>query len=131
MRFLDDEWYRAHVEKIKQVFDEPGKLNTELVEVYRNVWGEPGRTKWIKYVVENTQIKEICRGDGEDTVPEGVFRCFGDYASYVSVCRRRLDPKLGILGGVFKLEGGVMAAMPLLPTYDKLTACKRLEGTEF
>ena len=37
----------------------------------------------------------------------------------------------GILGGVFKLEGGVMAAMPMLPVYDKLTACKRVDGMEF
>ena len=38
---------------------------------------------------------------------------------------------MGILGGVFKLEGGVMAAMPMLPVYDKLTACKRVDGMEF
>ncbi len=131
MKFLDDAWYQAHVEKIHQVFAVPGSLNTQLVEVYRNVWGEVGHTRWIKYVVENTMIQEITRGEGEDTVPQAAFRCFGDYRSYVSVCQRKLDPKLGILGGVFKLEGGVMAAMPLLPTYDKLTACKRLEGTEF
>ena len=40
-------------------------------------------------------------------------------------------PKMGILGRVFILEGGVMAAMPMLPTYDKLTECKRIEGMEF
>ena len=131
MQFLDDEWYEIHLEKIAQTFTEPGKLNTSLVEVYRNVWGEPDRVEWIKYVVENTMVKEITRGEGEDTVPEGAFRCFGDYKSYVAVCQRRLDPKMGILGGVFKLEGGVMAAMPMLPVYDKLTACKRVDGMAF
>ena len=131
MRFLDDEWYAAHKAKIEEVFSSPGTLNTQLVEVYRNVWGEKGNTKWIKYVVVNTQIAGMTRGEGEDTVPDAAFRCFGDYSSYVAVCQRRLDPKLGILGGVFRLEGGVMAAMPMLPTYDKLTACKRLDGTEF
>ena len=115
MRFLDDEWYSIHLEKIAQTFTEPGRLNTSLVEVYRNVWGEAGRVKWIKYVVENTMVKEITRGESEDTVPAAAFRCFGDYKSYVAVCQRRLDPKMGILGGVFKLEGGVMAAMPMLP----------------
>lgn len=131
MRFLDDEWYKIHFEKIAQTFTEPGRLNTSLVEVYRNVWGEPGRVKWIKYVVENTMVKEITRGESEDTVPDATFRCFGEYKSYVAVCQRRLDPKMGILGGVFKLEGGVMAAMPMLPVYDKLTACKRVDGIEF
>ena len=131
MKFLDDEWYELHQKKTAEVFSVPGSLNTQLVEVYRNVWGVPGNTKWIKYVVEKTMITSITRGEGEDTVPDATFRCFGDYKSYVSVCQGRLDPKLGILGGVFKLEGGVMAAMPMLPTYDKLTACKKLEGTEF
>ncbi len=131
MKFLDDEWYEKHLEKIKQTFTEPGKLNTQLVEVYRNVWGEAGHVKWIKYVVENTQVKEITRGEGEDTVPEAAFRCFGEYKNYVAVCQRRLDPKMGILGGAFKLEGGVMAAMPMLPVYDKLTQCKRMENLEF
>lgn len=131
MRFLDDEWYGIHLEKIAQTFTEPGKLNTSLVEVYRNVWGEPGRVKWIKYVVENTMVRDITRGESEDTVPDAAFRCFGDYKSYVAVCQRRLDPKMGILGGVFKLEGGVMAAMPMLPVYDKLTACKRADEMEF
>jgi putative sterol carrier protein len=107
------------------------KLNTSLVEVYRNVWGESGNTKWIRYVVENTMVKEITSGEGEDSIPEAAFRCFGDYKSYVSVCQRRLDPKMGILGGVFKLEGGVMAAMPMLPVYDKLTQCKRIDGMDF
>lgn len=130
MKFLDDEWYAAHLAMIEKVFSEPGKLNTSLVEVYRNVWGEKAHTSWIKYEVENTMIKAISRGEGEDQIPDAAFRCFGDYASYVSVLQRRLDPKLGILGGVFKLEGGVMAAMPMLPTYDKLTACKRIEGME-
>ena len=109
MKFLDDEWYEIHLKKIGETFTEPGKLNTSLVEVYRNTWGEAGNTKWIKYVVEKTMVKEI----------------------YVSVCQRKLDPKMGILGGVFKLEGGVMAAMPMLPVYDKLTACKRIAGMEF
>ena len=132
MKFLDDEWYENHLKKIGETFTEPGKLNTQLVEVYRNVWGEPGNVKWIKYDVENTMIKEITRGDGEDTVPDdAAFRCFGDYKSYAAVCQRRLDPKMGILGGVFKLEGGVMAAMPMLPVYDKLTQCKRMDGLEF
>ena len=131
MRFLDDEWYKIHLEKIAQTFTEPGRLNTSLVEVYRNVWGEPGRAKWNTYVVENTMVKEITRGESEDTVPDATFRCFGEYKSYVAVCQRRLDPKMGILGGVFKLEGGVMAAMPMLPVYDKLTACKRVDGIEF
>ena len=131
MRFLDDEWYKIHLEKIAQTFTEPGRLNTSLVEVYRNVWGEPGRVKWIKYVVENTMVRDITRGESEDTVPDAAFRCFGDYKSYVAVCQRRLDPKMGILGGVFKLEGGVMAAMPMLPVYDKLTAFKRVDGMEF
>ena len=131
MKFLDDAWYALHLQKIAETFSQPGKLNTQLVEVYRNVWGIPGNTKWIKYVVENTMVTSVTRGDGEDSVPNAAFRCFGDYSSYVAVCQRRLDPKLGILGNVFKLEGGVMAAMPMLPTYDKLTACKRLEGTEF
>ena len=99
--------------------------------MYRNVWGEPGKVKWIKYVVENTMVRDITRGESEDTVPDAAFRCFGDYKSYVAVCQRRLDPKMGILGGVFKLEGGVMAAMPMLPVYDKLTACKRVDGMEF
>lgn len=126
MRFLDDEWYAAHTAMIGREFIKPGKLNTSLVEVYRNVWGEAGHTRWIRYEVENTLVKEITRGEGEDTVPAAAFRCFGDYASYVSVLQRRLDPKMGILGGVFKLEGGVMAATPMLPTYDKLTACKRI-----
>ena len=103
---LDDEWYEVHLEKIGETFTVPGKLNTSLVEVYRNVWGEVG-------------------------IPDAAFRCFGDYKSYVSVCQRRLDPKMGILGGVFKLEGGVMAAMPMLPVYDKLTACKCVDGMEF
>lgn len=131
MRFLDDAWYGIHLKKIAENFTELGKLNTSLVEVYRNVWGEPGRVKWIKYVVENTTVKEITCGESEDTVPDAAFRCFGDYRSYVAVCQRRLDPKMGILGGVFKLEGGVMAAMPMLPVYDKLTACKRVDGIEF
>lgn len=131
MRFLDDEWYEKHLEKIEQTFTVPGKLNTELVEVYRNVWGEAGNTKWIKYAVENTMVREITRGDGEDTVPDGSFRCFGDYKSYAAVCQRKLDPKMGILGRVFTLEGGMMAAMPMLPTYDRLTECKRIEGMEF
>ncbi len=131
MKFLDDEWYEKHLELIKQTFTEPGKLNTQLVEVYRNVWGEPGHVKWIKYVVEKTLVKEITRGEGEDTVPDAAFRCFGDYKNYVAVCQRRLDPKMGILGGAFKLEGGVMAAMPMLPVYDKLTQCKRMEDLEF
>lgn len=130
MKFLDDEWYEAHLAMIGRVFSVPGKLNTQLVEIYRNVWGERGHTKWIKYTVENTLVTEITHGDGEDSVPDGAFRCFGDYASYVSVLQRRLDPKLGILGGVFKLEGGVMAAMPMLPTYDKLTECKRIGGMD-
>ena len=129
--FLDDEWYEVHLKKIGETFTVPGKLNTSLVEVYRNVWGEPGNTKWIKYVVENTTVREITRGEGEVGIPDAAFRCFGDYKSYVSVCQRRLDPKMGILGGVFKLEGGVMAAMPMLPVYDKLTACKRVDGMEF
>lgn len=131
MRFLDDEWYERHLEKIAQTFTEPGKLKTSLVEVYRNVWDETGKVRWIRYEVENTMIKEITRGESEDTVPDAAFRCFGDYRSYVAVCQRRLDPKMGILGGVFKLEGGVMAAMPMLPVYDKLTACKRVDGMEF
>ena len=84
-----------------------------------------------KPLVEKTMVKEITRGEGEDSVPDAAFRCFGDYKSYVSVCQRKLDPKMGILGGVFKLEGGVMAAMPMLPVYDKLTACKRIAGMEF
>ena len=130
MRFLDDEWYKIHLEKIAKTFTEPGRLNTSLVELYRNVWGEPGRVKWIKSVVENTMVRAITRGESEDTVPDAAFRCFGDYKSYVAVCQRRLDPKMGILGGVFKLEGGVMAAMPMLPVYDKLTACKRVDGME-
>ena len=131
MKFLDDEWYAAHLDAISKAFTEPGKLKTELVEVDRNVWGEAGNTKWIKYVVENTMVRDITRGESEDTVPDAAFRCFGDYKSYVAVCQRRLDPKMGILGGVFKLEGGVMAAMPMLPVYDKLTACKRVDGMEF
>ena len=131
MKFLDDEWYQIHVEKVSACFTEPGKLSTQLVEVYRNVWGEPGNTRWIRYEVENTQLKSITRGEGEDTVPDATFRCFGDYKSYVSVCQRRLDPKMGILGGVFKLEGGVMAAMPMLPVYDRLTQCKRIDGMEY
>ncbi len=131
MKFLDGEWYEIHLKKIGETFTEPGKLNTSLVEVYRNVWGEAGNTKWIKYVVENTLVKEITSGEGEDSVPDAAFRCFGEYRSYVSVCQKKLDPKMGILGGVFKLEGGVMAAMPMLPVYDKLTACKRIEGMEF
>ena len=131
MKFLDDEWYAAHLDMIAQTFTEPGKLKTELVEVYRNVWGEKGNTKWIKYAVENTLVREITRGDGEDSIPEAKFRCFGDYKSYVAVCEKRLDPKMGILGRVFQLEGGVMAAMPMLPTYDKLTACKRIPGMEY
>lgn len=131
MKFLDDEWYQIHLENIGQTFTEPGKLNTSLVEVYRNVWGEPGNVKWIKYVVEKTLVTEITCGGGEDQIPDATFRCFGDYKSYVSVCQRKLDPKMGILGGVFKLEGGVMAAMPMLPVYDKLTQCKRVEGMEF
>lgn len=131
MKFLDDAWYKIHLEKIGQTFTEPGKLNTSLVEVYRNVWGEPGNVKWIKYVVEKTLVTEITRGEGEDTVPDAAFRCFGDYKSYVAVCQKKLDPKMGILGGVFKLEGGVMAAMPMLPVYDKLTQCKRVDSMEF
>ena len=131
MKFLDAEWYAAHLDRISRTFTEPGKLKTELVEVYRNVWGEPGNTKWIKYVVENTMVKEITHGDGEYTVPDASFRCFGDYKSYVAVCQKRLDPKMGILGRTFILEGGVMAAMPMLPTYDKLTECKRIPGMEF
>ncbi len=107
MKFLDDKWYEIHLKKIRETFTQPGKLNTSLVEVYRNV----------------------C--EGEDMIPDAAFRCFGDYKSYVSVCQRKLDPKMGILGGVFKLEGGVMAAMPMLPVYDKLTACKRIDGMEF
>ncbi len=131
MRFLDDAWYEAHLEQIGKTFTQPGRLNTELVEVYRNVWGEPGNTKWIKYVVENTLVKEITRGEGEDDLPEASFRCFGDYKSYVAVCEKKLDPKMGILGRVFTLEGGVMAAMPMLPVYDKLTQCKRIPGMEY
>ena len=131
MKFLDDAWCEIHLEKIGQTFTEPGKLNTSLVEVYRNVWGEPGNVKWIKYVVEKTLVTEITRGEGEDTVPDAAFRCFGDYKSYVAVCQKKLDPKMGILGGVFKLEGGVMAAMPMLPVYDKLTQCKRVDSMEF
>ena len=131
MRFLDDDWYEAHLEQIGLTFTQPGKLKTELVEVYRNVWGEAGNTKWIKYVVENTMVKEITRGDGEDGIPEGSVRCFGDYKSYVAVCEKKLDPKMGILGRVFILEGGVMAAMPMLPVYDKLTQCKRIPGMEY
>ena len=131
MKFLDDAWYEIHLEKIGQTFTETGKLNTSLVEVYRNVWGEPGNVKWIKYVVEKTLVTEITCGEGEDTVPDAAFRCFGDYKSYVAVCQKKLDPKMGILGGVFKLEGGVMAAMPMLPVYDKLTQCKRVDSMEF
>ncbi len=131
MKFLDDEWYARHLEKIGETFTEPGRLKTSLVEVYRNVWGEPGNTKWIRYEVENTRIREITRGEGEEQIPAAAFRCFGDYRSYVAVCQKRLDPKMGILGGVFKLEGGVMAAMPMLPVYDRLTACKRIDGMEF
>ena len=131
MRFLDSDWYEAHLRMIGETFTEPGRLTTELVEVYRNVWGEAGNTKWIKYVVENTMVREITRGDGEDTVPEASFRCFGDYRSYVAVCEKKLDPKMGILGRVFTLEGGVVAAMPLLPTYDKLTQCKRIPCMEY
>ena len=74
MRFLDDEWYRIHLEKIAQTFTEPGRLNTSLVEVYRNIWGEPGRIKWIKYGVENTTVKEITHGESEETVPDAAFR---------------------------------------------------------
>ena len=131
MKFLDDEWYAIHLEKISSTFSTPGKLKTQLVEVYRNVWGEPGNTKWIRYDVENTMVREITRGDGESSIPDAAFRCFGDYSSYLAVCQKKLDPKMGILGGVFKLEGGVMAAKPMLPVYDKLTACKRVEGMEF
>ena len=130
MRFLDDSWYEAHLARIGESFSEPGRLSTSLVEVYRNVWGEPGHTRWIRYELENGLVREVSRGTGKEELPQASFRCFGDYASYVSVLQRRLDPKMGILGGVFKLEGGVMAAMPMLPVYDKLTACKRIEGMD-
>lgn len=43
MRFLDDEWYEIHLKKIGETFTVPGKLNTSLVEVYRNVWGGAGQ----------------------------------------------------------------------------------------
>ena len=75
MKFLDDEWYEIHLKKIGETFTEPGKLNTSLVEVYRNTWGKAGNTKWIKYVVEKTMVKEIMRGEGEDSVPDAAFRC--------------------------------------------------------
>lgn len=29
------------------------------------------------------------------------------------------------------LNGGVMTAMPMLPVYDMLTQCKRMDGLEF
>ena len=77
-------------------------------------------------------MKIVCIGDNcIDSYDETGKRYPGGNAVNVAVCQRRLDPKMGILGGVFKLEGGVMAAMPMLPVYDKLTACKRVDGMEF
>ena len=129
MRFLDDDWYEAHLKKIAETFSSPGTANTELVEVYHNVWGEPGKTVWIHYVMKNSQLALVERGEGE-TYPDGRFRCFGDYAKYVQVYLGKLDPKMGILGGAFKLEGGLLPATAMLPIYMKLTECKRVPGLE-
>lgn len=129
MKYLDDEWYQAHIDKIQKTFATPGKANTELVEVYNNVWGIQGKTLWIHYVMVDGQLASIERGEGED-YPEGKFRCFGDYSKYVQVYMGKLDPKMGILGGAFKLEGGLLPATAMLPTYMKLTECKRFPGLE-
>lgn len=131
MRFLDNEWYQEHEKRLREMFSEPGRSATELTEVYRNVWGEPGKTVWVYYKMDKGQLADIKYGEGEDSVPSARFRCFGDYEGYVKVCKGQLDPKTGILTGVFALEGGLASALGMLGTYYKLTECKKLPGMEY
>lgn len=131
MKFLDQEWFEKHVEALKKEFSEPNRSNVTLVEVYENVYGEDGKSVWIHYVQENGLLKSCERGEGEDDIPEAQFVVYGDYADYVAVCEGRLEPSKGIVSGKFTLEGNLLKAMGMLGTYNRITECKKLEGTEF
>lgn len=131
MRFLDEEWNVEHEKRLRETFSAPGRGNTELTEVYRNVWGEAGRTVWVYYKMANAMLAEIRFGQGEENIPAAQFRCFGDYEGYVRVCKGELEPATGILTGVFTLEGGLHRALAMLGTYNKVTECKRIPGMEF
>lgn len=131
MKFLSPEWFEAHVAKIQEVFNEPNRSTVGLVEVYENVYGEEDNTVWIHYEQEKGLLKSCDRGEGEDDIPEGQFVVFGDYADYVRVCKGELDPSKGIVSGKFTLEGNLIKAMGMLGTYNQITECKKLEGTEY
>jgi putative sterol carrier protein len=130
MKFLDEKWFEEHKIKLAEEFNETNRNTVELIEVYENCYGK-NLTIWIHYKMVNGLLGYIERGEGEDNIPEGQYRCFGDYENFVLVCQGKLDPNKGIITGKFTLEGNLMKAMSLLGTYAKVTKAKRIPGMAF
>ena len=129
MKYFSDEWYDAHKKLLEEAFTKPSNISAELVEIYENC--EDGQTRWIYYRVDKGQLSDMHRGEGEDTIPKAMFRCFGEFENYMKVMRGELDPKKGIMTKKFRLEGNMMKAMGMLGVYAKVTESKKVPGLEF
>ena len=128
MKYVSEEWFEEHKKLLAGMFTKPSNVSAELVEVYKN-W-DGNKTAWVYYKVEKGLIADIKRGEGEDTIPKAMFRCFGEYENYAKVIRGELDPKMGIMTGKFKLEGNMMKAMGMLGVYAKVTEAKKVPNLE-
>ena len=128
MKYCSEEWFEEHKKLLAEMFTKPSNISAELVEVYNNWEGD--KTVWVYYRIEKGVIADIQRGEGDDTIPKAMFRCFGEYESYAKVIRGELDPKKGIMTKVFKLEGNMMKAMGMLGVYAKVTEAKKVPGLE-
>lgn len=130
MKFLSQEWFDAMVEQAKtKYFTKPNRMNMSYCEVYENCPGDE-ETVWTYFVMKDGMVGEARLGYGDDDIPEATYRCFGDYEDYVKVLHGELDPNMGIVKGIFTLEGNLMKAMTMLGTYNNLTKSKQFEGLE-
>jgi len=128
MKYCSEEWFEEHKKLLATMFTKPSNLSAELVEVYEHCEGN--KTVWVYYKVDKGLVADIKRGEGEETIPKAMFRCFGEYENYAKVIRGELDPKMGIMTKRFKLEGNMMKAMGMLGVYAKVTEAKKVPGLE-
>lgn len=130
MKLLSQEWFDAMVTKAKtEYFTKPTRLSLSYCEVYENCPGDE-ETVWTYFELKEGLVEVAEIGYGEDDMPEADYRCFGDYDDYVRVLKGELDPNMGIVRGIFTLEGNLVKAMTLLGTYNGLTKSKRVDGLE-
>lgn len=130
MKLLSEEWFDAMVTKAKtEYFNKPNRMNFTYCEVYENCPGDE-ETVWTFFEMIDGMVGKTEIGYGEDDIPEATYRCFGDYEDYVRVLKGELDPNMGIVKGIFTLEGNLMKAMTMLGSYNNLTKSKRVDGLE-